>query len=92
MDLMCLGVGLEQELGDDFDECLASARGTARERALSEWGGGGEWLGCYMAARARARAVPQKALRTGHAQGILPHAGGGRRGRSRRAVDSRKIW
>ena len=43
-------------------------------------------------ARAQARAVPQNALRTGHAQRSLPHAGGGRRGRSGRAVDSRKIW
>ena len=38
MVLVSLGVGLEQELGDEF-ECLASVRGTARERALSEWGG-----------------------------------------------------
>ena len=36
MVLMSLGVGLGQELGDEFDECLASVRGTARERALSE--------------------------------------------------------
>ena len=94
MVLMSLGVGLEQELGDEFDECLACVRGgpgTARERALSELGGERR-PGCYMAARARARAVPRSALRTGHAQRILPHAGGGRRGRSRRAVDSRKIW
>ena len=39
MVVMSLGVGLEQELGDEFDECLASERGTARERALSESGG-----------------------------------------------------
>ena len=61
-------------------------------RTSTERVGGRERPGCYMAARARARAVPQNALRTGHAQRILPHAGGGRRGRSRRAVDSRKIW
>ena len=43
-------------------------------------------IGCT---RARACAVPHG---PGHAQRVLPHAGGGTCGRSRRAMGSHKIW
>ena len=95
MVLMSLGVGLEQELGDEFDECLASVRGTAPERALSEWGGESGLVATWLRAHGR---VQCHRVRCAAAHGpCAAHSaacgrGETRRGRSRRAVDSSKIW
>ena len=92
MVLMSLGVGLEQELGDEFDECLASVRGTARERALSEWGGESGLVARGCARTGACSATECAAHGPCAAHSAACGRGETRRGRSRRAVDSSKIW